>query len=89
MGSEIENHETLLSRITLTAVQYSKITREKTFDQIYEVIVWSLTWLAISELPPVDRKGRQFDATYHPERTKRAARKLEGGYQDVFSEMRG
>ena len=54
MGSEIENHETLLSRITLTAVQYSKITREKTFDQIYEVIVWSLTWLAIAELAAGD-----------------------------------
>ena len=57
-GGGIKNHETLFSRIVFTAVQYSRVVPEKTLDEIYEVFVWSMTWLAIGEFPPVDHKGR-------------------------------
>eukprot|EP00959_Pyramimonas_sp_CCMP1952_P109428 2288702-Pyramimonas_sp.AAC.1 len=88
-GGTIENHETILSRIVFTEVQYSKIVPDKTLDQIYEVLVWSLEWLAIGEYPPVDHRGRQFNAEYEPGRAALAGKPLAGGYRGVWSEMRG
>ena len=88
-GGVIKNHETLFSRIVFTAVQYSRVVPEKTLDEIYEVFVWSMTWLAIGEFPPVDHKGRAFDDDYYPDRARLAGQRLAGSFVGVVSEMRG
>ena len=81
---------TLDSRILFCSIMYALVVPIKTIAMLYEVLAWSLTWLAMGVHPDVDHRGVPFSTTHHPSRFKNALKPLvNGGYVGVFSELRG
>ena len=88
-SANVTSQLTLDNRIVFCAITYLRLT-DKSLDEVYKVLQWSMHSLALGVFPDRDHEGKLFSPTYNPERFRKAGRPLTGnGDIGVFSELLG
>ena len=89
-GSPAVVNNTLDSRLFFIAVQYRWLIKDRSLEEVYKVLHWSITCLSEGFFPECDHNGKRFDANYYPKRAALANQPLTSDYfRGAFSEMRG